>query len=498
MNIKTLEVLILPILIILPLLASLFIFLVPKRLVQSVALFISLIEFFFGGVMVFLFDKLQTLQFITSNEKIPLFGIKFLLGVDGISLYFILLTVSIVPLLFLSFRDDASFNQKILYSLVFLVQVALLGVFTTQDAILFYVFWELAILPILFMILLWGEENKNTITIKFFVYTLVGSLCLLLSLLYLYSHTTTHSFSFTEITKTGASLGSLQQKILFLFLFLAFAIKIPLLPWHTWQANTYSQSPTPVTIILASLLLKMGVYGYVRILIPTLPQGVHFWQDTVLILCLIGMIYGGVVALSQKDFKKIIAYSSLSHLALSVAALFSMESIAIQGLIIQMFSHGFIIFGLLSISEIVQSKTHTRDIEKLGGLFQSNSFLASLLLLFSLASIAFPMMGGFVGEFLMLKALFTKNLFYGLFGALGMLLGAIFMLQAFQKIMLGKIKATHSNNDRTFALVLREKVSLLLCLFVIFAIGLFPSYLFQNTENISQLYIEKFYSFFLK
>ena len=363
-------------------------------------------------------------------------GTQFSLGFDGISLIMILLTNLLFPFIILSGFTRAHIKIPVLNFLILFTQSALLGVFLAQNAFLFYIFWELTLIPVYFILLLWGGENRRAITLKFFIYTLTGSLFLLFGIIYLFTLTPgIHTTDFAVFNQLHIPIGT--QTWLFWILFVAFAIKMPVFPFHTWQPSTYTMASKQGVMILAGVLTKMGIYGALRFLFPIVPQGVLFWQNTVIIMCLIGVIYASVIAFRQTNIKRLIAFSSMAHISLMAAAMFVLNYYSLQGLFFQVISHGVTIVALFYVVHLVQERTGTLELPQMGGLKHASPNMAILLLIIVLGSIALPLTAGFVGEFLIITGLAKFSIWVAVLGGATMILGAIYMLYAYQRIMLG-------------------------------------------------------------
>ncbi|MFZ4546929.1 MAG: complex I subunit 4 family protein [Bacteroidales bacterium] len=364
---------------------------------------------------------------------------QFSLGYDGISLVMILLTNLLFPFIILAGFNREQNQPRILYALILFAQSALIGVFLAQNAFLFYIFWELSLIPVYFILLLWGGEHRRTITLKFFIYTLAGSLFLLFGIIFLYQLTPgLHTTDFAVFNQLV--IPESTQIWLFWILFIAFAIKMPVFPFHTWQPNTYTMASTQGVMILAGVMTKMGIYGALRFLFPIIPIGVLFWQNTVIILSLIGVIYASVIAFRQVNLKKLIAFSSMAHISLMAAAMFVMNYYSLQGVLFQVIGHGVTIVALFYLVNLIEEGTGTLDLSQMGGIKLIAPKLAILMLLVVLGSIALPLTAGFVGEFLMITGLFQQSVWFAVFGGLAMILGAVYMLYAYQRIMLGELR----------------------------------------------------------
>ncbi|MBO9572694.1 MAG: NADH-quinone oxidoreductase subunit M, partial [Chitinophagaceae bacterium] len=298
-------------------------------------------------------------------EWMPLLGSNFSVGIDGMGKILVLLTAVSFPIIFTATWNHEYSNAKNFYALMLLSQAGLMGVFVAFDALLFYFFWELALIPAYFLCSQWGGERRIAVTFKFFVYTFIGSLFMLLGIIYLYLKTPDHSFALEAFYKLNVPNN--EQMWLFWIMFVAFAVKMPIFPLHTWQPDTYEQSPTATTMVLSGLMVKMGVFGLLRWLVPILPIGAWAWGDTVSMLAVIGMIYASLIAMRQDDMKRLIAYSSIAHVGLMCVAIFATNNIGMQGVMIQMFSHGVNIIGMWIVVELIERQFHTRKMSELGG-----------------------------------------------------------------------------------------------------------------------------------
>src|SRR5688572_822040 len=338
--------------------------------------------------MVILYQSPGDGDFTIKLPWIPSLGIDFSLGLDGISMLLVLLTTGLVPFIILS-SQQSQLKSANFYALMLFMQMALIGVFTALDGFLFYVFWEMALIPIYFICLVWGGEKKGEITFKFFIYTLTGSLLMLVALLYVYYQTPgSHTFDIQALYSAGRNLTAWEQGIIFWGLFLAFAIKIPIFPFHTWQPDTYTVAPMEGTMLLSGIMLKMGFYGIIRWLIPMVPIGVTMWAFSAIVLSVIGIIYASVIALNQKDFKRLVAYASVAHVGLITAGILTLSKIGLQGALIQMLSHGVLAFGMFYICDIISTRTNTRMISSLGGLRLNAPILTTVFLVMVLGTVA--------------------------------------------------------------------------------------------------------------
>ena len=453
----------------------------------------SLVELGAFLVIVVQFKSDEAGAWIYQASWVPSLGISFSVGLDGISLLLVLLTTGLIPFIILSSFNSPTPRPANFYALILLMQMALVGVFTALDGFLFYVFWEMALIPIYFICLIWGGENKTPITFKFFVYTLTGSLFMLIALLYLYHQTPgNHSFDIQALYTAGRELSAFNQGLIFWGLFLAFAIKMPVFPFHTWQPDTYTVAPMEGTMLLSGIMLKMGFYGLIRWLLPVVPLGVNEWGFTAIILSVVGIVYASIIAINQKDFKRLVAYASIAHVGLISAGLLTLNKIGMQGALIQMISHGILAVALFYICEIISVRTNTRTIASLGGLRASAPMLTTVFVIVILGTVALPFTSGFVGEFLLLNALFQYNVILGALGGLTIILGAIYMLHAFQYMMLGK---NHAQTDNFSDLTGQEKMVLYPIVVLVFVIGIHPDPLLHISEAAVSDLLEVFSAF---
>jgi len=419
-----------------------------------------------------------------SAQWINYLGIQFSLGYDGISTIMLLLTNLLFPFIVMAGFGRDQKHVPMLNCLILCAQAALIGVFLAQNAFLFYVFWELALIPVYFILLVWGGDDRKAITLKFFIYTLAGSLFLLFGIIYLYQLTPgTHTTDFSAFSQLHIPAGT--QNWLFWILFIAFAIKMPIFPFHTWQPPTYKMASTQGVMILAGVMTKMGIYGALRFLFPVVPVGVLYWQNLVIIMSLIGVIYASVIAYKHTNLKTMIAYSSMAHISLMAAALFVLNTYAYQGLIFQVLSHGVTIAALFYVACLVKEQTGTTEMPQLGGLKLNAPNMAILFLIILLGSIALPLSAGFVGEFLMITGLFQQSIWFALFGGLTMILGAIYMLYAYQRVMLGDKKLAFAKATDLRALDYWILIPLIV---VILGLGIYPQPIFDILKPVAEVF----------
>lgn len=445
-------------------------FLPDRKSAARTALFFSLLPLADIIMRMIQFDPNGGVQFLFDQYWVEYMGISFKIGLDGVSILMVLLTNVLVPLILFSSFDRDIPDFKNYYSLIFFMQFALIGVFTSLDGFLFYVFWELALIPIWFICLLWGGNDRVRITLKFFIYTLSGSLLMLVGLIYLYLQTPgTHSFDINSFY--SLDLTNEQQGWLFWAFFLAFAIKIPVFPLHTWQPDTYTNAPTQGTMLLSGIMLKMGLYGIIRWMLPILPEGIAEWSWIAIGLSVVGILYSSAMAIAQKDFKRLIAYSSIAHVGLIAAGIFSFNMMALQGSVFQMISHGVNAVGLFFIADILQHRYKDKSMSELGGIAHSSTPFAVGFMIILLGSIALPLTNGFVGEFMLLSGLYNYGPWVAAFAGITVILGAVYMLRAYQKIMLGNVTEASSAFTPISA---NEKILIIIIAVLVIAGGIYP------------------------
>lgn len=418
---------------------------------------------------------------------IPQLGARFHFGLDAIGMVLCLLTAISYVVVFLSCWKHEFKREQQFYGLMLLMQAGLMGVFASFDALLFYTFWELVIIPAYFLCSIWGGKKRIAVTFKFFVYTFFGSLLMLIGIIYLYFQTPgTHSFDWEAFKSLQLSAG--EQSWLFWLFFFAFAIKMPVFPFHTWQPDTYETAPTPVTMILSAVMVKMGLLGVIRWVLPVFPEGVATWGHFVMILCVIGIVYASCIALVQTDLKRLFAYSSIAHMGLMAATVFSGTEVGMQGVLIQMFNHGIIILGLWVVVEAIEQKLHTRNINELGGLATRSPRLAIAFFLVCLGNIGFPLTSGFIGEFMMFAGLLQYSVWMMVVAGLAIILVAVYILRMLQKVIYGQLNQL---TEKTADLKAYEWLALAVVIALIFVIGIYPKpmldLLHHTTEHLLTL-----------
>lgn len=459
-----------------PLIASIII-LISGKSVKGLPAILSLVPL---AMTVYLYSNFipdASMQFLVNLAWIPQFGINFKAGVDGISMVLLLLTNFLVPVIILcSFKQEIK-NQNAFYALIFFMQSGLLLVFTALDGFLFYIGWEAALIPIYFICALWGGENRIRVNLKFFIYTIAGSLIMLVAIIYLHLQTPGSNYDIAEFYKLN--LDTRTQGWIFWAFFLAFAIKMPVFPFHTWQPDTYTEAPTAGTMLLSGIMLKMGIYGVIRWLIPIAPLGFAVWGQTALILSIIGIVYASIIAFTQNDMKRLIAYSSIAHVGLISAGIFSWNLQGLQGAMIQMLNHGINVVGMFFIADIIIRRMNTRDLSQLGGIAKPAPKLALAFLIVLLGTVAMPLTNGFVGEFLLLMGVYNYNFYSSVIAGLTIILGAVYMLRMYQRVMLGE------TNERTALFIDldgTEKSVLFIISALIIVIGVYPQPILHISE----------------
>jgi NADH-quinone oxidoreductase subunit M len=417
---------------------------------------------------------------------IPSINARFVLTADGLSKILLLLTGISFPAIFMSTSKNEIKNRAQFLSLMLFTQTGLLGVFLAGDALLFYFFWELALIPVYFLCSIWGGEKRVAVTFKFFIYTFLGSLFMLIGIILVYTHTADQSFAIQSFKQASLSAG--QQLTAFALFFTAFAIKMPIFPLHTWQPDAYEQSPTAVTMVLSAVMVKMGLYGVMRWLMPLFPNAFSAHSNFVVILSVIGILYASFIAIRQDDMKRLIAYSSIAHIGLMSAALFANNEIGTQGVLIQLFSHGVNVLGLWIIADIIEQQTGTRSLKEMGGLAKQNPTLGILLVGFAFANIALPLTNAFVGEFLMLNSLFQFKPWIAAAAGVSVVLAAIYTLNMVQKCAYGEVSEKMSKMQ---APNMPAQFVLIVLLVVVIISGVYPAPLFDLTaDTLQQLFIK--------
>jgi NADH-quinone oxidoreductase subunit M len=470
-------------LILVPLLAGMACFFLKNdKAVRSWALVTALVTMVVSVLGLTVIKDPGSLQY--SCNWIQSIGTRFSVKLDGMGQLLCLLNAVAYPLVILATWNSTYKKPNNFFALMLLAQAGMMGVFLATDALLFYFFWELALIPMYFLCSQWGGERRIPVTFKFFIYTFVGSLLMLIGILFVYSRTPEHSFSLESFYNTP--LSAKQQYLVFFLMFAAFAIKMPIFPLHTWQPDTYEQAPTATAMILSGVMVKMGLFGLLRWLFMVVPYASYNWGDFITPLALGGVIYASLIAIRQDDLKRLVAYSSIAHIGLMCAAAFAQNASGLQGLMIQMFSHGINIIGLWIVVELIERKTGTRKISELGGLAQKAPVLAIFLVIVALANIALPLTNAFPGEFLMFNGIFSSDSKYRLvfivMAGMGIILGAIYTLNMIRKVFYGN---TNELTVNTTDIRWNEKLALGVIVGIIFWLGVYPQCMLNETAALS-------------
>ncbi|MFN7974034.1 MAG: NADH-quinone oxidoreductase subunit M [Acidobacteriota bacterium] len=441
---------------------------------KNLALLVALATFALSLHLPYHFRPAESgFQFVQELPWIPSLGIGYHVGVDGISMPLVLLTTFLMPISVLCSFKAIDKREPFYYACILLTSAGILGVFIALDLFLFYVFWEAMLIPMYFLIGIWGGPRRVYATTKFVLYTMVGSLLMLVAILVTYLKAGGQSFDYAHLLKYtyAGSLGTW----LFLAYFLAFAIKVPLFPFHTWLPDAHVEAPTAGSVLLAGVLLKMGTYGLVRFAVPLYPEAARYFAPSIAVISVIGIIYGALLSLAQTDLKKLVAYSSVSHLGFVVLGIFAFGAEGLTGATIQMVNHGLSTGALFLMVGMVYERTHTRDLAKLGGLFKVMPVYGALLMLTALSSAALPGTNGFVGEFLILLGAFRAYRIACIFAVTGVIGSAAYLLYMVEKTLFGPV--TNEENAKLADLSLREKLVLAPVLALVLLIGVRPAVL---------------------
>src|SRR5215475_11606036 len=484
-----------------PLFGMIVLLFIPKENKNLIRLWANLIGIvgFFISIPLWLwfdFDKSDQFQFVQQVPWITALGAQYHVGIDGISLLLIMLTTLLGPLAILSSWSAIEIRVKEYYAFLLMLQTGMLGVFISLDFFMFYVFWEVMLVPMYFLIGVWGGPRKLYAAIKFFLYTLIGSVLLLLGILALYFTYPSIAAAHPEIAQqfgTNPTFNVLAfhaiapflalnfQKWIFLAFFVGFAIKVPMFPFHTWLPDAHVEAPTAGSVILAGVLLKMGTYGFLRFSLPILPEGTKAYTWLMAALAIIAIIYGALVAMMQPDMKKLVAYSSVSHMGFVMLGMFALNPNGINGSIIQQINHGISTGALFLIVGIIYERRHTREIAQFGGLSNIMPGFATVFLIMTMSSIGLPLLNGFIGEFAIMQGAFQRNLWWAVFAGSGIVLGAAYMLWLYQRTMLGKVE--NPANQKLLDMNLREMVTVVPLIIMAFWIGLYPAPFFHVLDK---------------
>ena len=481
----------------LPLVGVFFISLLPKECKGGVRW--TALAFTIANLLVSLwipayFDQTTAqMQFVEKVSWIPSLGVTYFFGLDGISLWLVLLTTFLSVIAVICSWESVSMRLKEYYAFILMLETGMLGVFFSLDFFLFYIFWEVMLVPMYFLIGIWGSDRRLYSAIKFFLYTLFGGVIMLLGILAVYfyhgAQTGVYTFDILELMKlsypstpvfTLLGVSFSFQDLVWLAFFLGFAIKVPMFPFHTWLPDAHTDAPTAGSVILAGVLLKMGTYGFIRINLPLLPESTQHFVPMIMILSIIAIIYGALVCMVQTDMKRLVAYSSVSHMGFIVLGMFALNPQGVQGSIIQMVNHGLSTGALFLIVGLIYDRRHTRQISEFGGLSKQMPVYATLFAIIMFSSMGLPGLNGFIGEFLILIGAFKVNYVWAAFAVTGIVLGAAYMLWLYQRTMFGAME--NPKNADLPDLSLRELTTLVPIIVMCFWIGLYPSPFLSRTE----------------
>jgi NADH-quinone oxidoreductase subunit M len=444
---------------------------------KLIALTSSLLEFALSVYIYFKFDpEIAGMQFETSFEWIPQYNINFSLGIDAISLYLLMLTTFLIPICIIASWQSITRKPTFFLALFLLLEGSVIGTFCATDLILFYLFFESGLAPLFFIIGMWGGNDRIYASFKFFIYTFLGSLFMLLGIIYIYNLTGTTNI--VELVKLLPYQPLSIQKMLWWAFFASFAIKLPMWPFHTWLPDAHVEAPTAGSVILAGVLLKLGGYGFIRISLPMLPYACISYQNTIFWLSIIGVIYTSLIALVQQNIKKLVAYSSIAHMGFVTSGIFSGNVYGLQGAIFQMISHGLISSGLFLCVGALYERAHSKEISFYNGLTSQMPKFSLVFTTLTMASIALPGTSGFIGEFLVLLSVSQHNIFYCAMLSLSMVLGAAYMLRLLSKVIFSKM--TNAKLKNMVDLKLTEKLTLYPLVVLIIIIGIYPKIITNN------------------
>jgi len=472
------------------------------KLIKNTALGISIITFLISLVLFFGFDKQNPgFQFIYDMVWISAFDAGFRIGIDGMSLLMVMLTTFITPIAILSSFDAIKKREKEYYVMVLILQFAMTGVFVALDLFLFYIFWELILIPMYFIIGIWGGKDRLYAAVKFFLFTVVGSLFMLVAVISLGHYVGTEilnlptgfTTNYMIIKEVGSQIPVNLQEWMFLAFALSFLIKVPIFPLHTWLPDAHTEAPTPGSVILAGVLLKMGTYGLVRFNLELFPMASMNYASIISVLAVIGIIYGALVAMVQTDIKRLVAYSSVSHLGFVVLGIFSMTPDGLQGAIIQMVNHGLSTGMLFLCVGMIYERRHTRLISEYGGIARIMPNFTVMFAIAMFASVGLPGLNGFIGEFLTLKGAFDSkilsSMWYTIFGATGVIFAAVYLLWMFQRVMFGTID--NPANKNLPDLNAKEWSMLVPIVVFIVWIGLYPTSFLNISDSYTKQLVNK-------
>jgi len=483
---------ILSILIFFPLVAAFVIFLFFRggKTTMWAAFIATIIEFILTIPLMTSFDKTTAaMQFVEKADWIPALGIQYYVGVDGISILMIFLTTLLTAIAVLGSFTYIQKRQREFYLALLVLETGMVGVFLALDFFLFYIFWEAMLIPMYLIIGVWGGKRRIYAAVKFFLYTLAGSVLMMLAIIALFfKHgevTGIYTFDIMAITAQAVKYTTGFQTIIFLAFFLGFAIKVPMFPLHTWLPDAHVEAPTAGSVILAGVLLKMGTYGFLRFCLPITPAASISFMPFVAILSVIAIVYGALVAMVQSDIKKLVAYSSVSHMGFVTLGIYAVNQAGIEGGILQMFNHGIITGALFLLIGAIYERTHTREISEYGGIAASVPLFATIFLIFTMGSIGLPGMGAFIGEFLVLVGAFEAFSDYAIIAASGVIFAAVYMLWMYQRVL---YEGLNNRWEKLKDMNLREIIYITPLLVIVFWVGVYPetftSYMHESVKNL--------------
>jgi NADH-quinone oxidoreductase subunit M len=471
----------------LPLIGATALLFVPKEngnLIRWIANIVALAGFVISLPLWFWYNPQDpSWQFVERAVWIPSIGAQYFLGVDGFSALLVMLATLFGFIAILSSWTAVTERLKEYYIFLLILQTGMVGAFVSLDFLLFFLFWEVMLVPMYFLIGIWGSDRRLYSAIKFFLYTLVGSVIMLLGILglYFYAHSVTGVYTFDITQFQAMSIPYNLQWWIFLAFFCGFAVKVPMFPFHTWLPDAHTDAPTAGSVILAAVLLKMGTYGFVRFSLPILPEATQHFVPMMVTLSIIGIVYGALCAMAQQDWKRLVAYSSVSHMAMIMLGMFALNPVGITGSIVQQLNHGISTGALFLLVGNVYERRHTRAIAEYGGLSKVMPAYATIFLVMTMSSIGLPALNGFIGELLILQGVFVANKIWAAFAASGVVLGAAYMLWLYQRTMFGKIE--NPKNERLLDLNFREFATFAPLLILAFWIGLYPKPFLDRLET---------------
>jgi NADH-quinone oxidoreductase subunit M len=478
----------------LPLFAAVAVAFMPAKAhgaIRWFALLATTVVFVISLKLVGTFQTNPDMQMVVNQAWLPSLGISYHIGIDGISLFLVMLVTFLTPITVLGCFASIEDRVKEFFICLLLLETAMIGAFIALDLFLFYVFWEAMLIPMYFMIGMWGGERRVYATVKFFIYTMIGSLLMLVAILYVvHAHRVeTGTLTFDLPVLLATSFSTSQQWLLFLAFALAFAIKVPMFPFHTWLPDAHVEAPTPGSVILAGVLLKMGTYGFIRFAMPMFPEAALRAIPLIATISIIGIVYGACVAMVQQDVKKLVAYSSVSHLGFVMLGLFALNTQAVEGAILGMINHGISTGALFLLVGVIYERRHTRMIAEYGGLTKVMPVYSTIFMIVALSSIGLPPLNGFVHEFLILVGAYQANPWWGILAATGVVLGAIYMLWMFQRVFFGDV--TNEKNAALKDLTPREVLVFLPLLVMIFWMGVYSKPFVDRMEPAVVQFVEQ-------